>query len=437
MPSSGYEYTIVKSPQAISYSNFTGQIPFIVKSPNRKWIRPRDCYLAVKLRIDQFIGGVHSALATAGNCTPYLSKNPVSLLFSTGKVLVNDKLISNMNELSATNTLFKSIFDTKSMQQTVDSTSPVIPQSLAVTRANYATANQGIFSTFNESTLTWALPFSLFQSSDMIPPHTKVEIDFNVNTNWFREIISCVGTFPTGGVVAMTGPTNTVANSIGVGIDDISLWVCYSTEETPVNIVKEIHLKQYFSQIHTINSSNESFTLTLPNGGRNVTHLLACFLQTTRGGVLKRSSNDFSSGYTDANPEVKITTDAVTNLQMIRFQLDKAYPNPDYDLCFNTAVADGNCRDVARMFYDMINNSNNKFDRSGNVLGIADYVIEPVMCYRVNTDATTYNETLQVYINLNTAYTAGTSQLLVVALYDEKVRLEFDSEKIINVELVS
>ena len=78
-------------------------------------------------------------------------------------------------------------------------------------------------------------------------------------------------------------------------------------------------MKQYFSQMHTINSTNESFTLTLPNGGRSVTHLLACFLQTKRGTA--NMSSTFSSGYTNACPEVKIANDATTNLQMIRYIL--------------------------------------------------------------------------------------------------------------------
>ena len=201
-------------------------------------------------------------------------------------------------------------------------------------------------------------------------------------------------------------------------------------------MVKEIHLKQYFSQVHTIQSSSEAFTLNLPNGGRNVTHLLACFLQTGRTGTIKKSSNDFSSGYTNAYPEVKITSDAVTNLQMIRFQLDKTYPNPDYLLNFSSALSD-NCQDVSRMFYDMLNNSDSKFDRSGNIYSIQEFINECMICFKVNTDATTYNESLQVYLNLHTNYTPGTSQILIVALYDEKLRLSFDSEKITNVELIS
>ena len=132
MPPQGYEYVICKSSQSVQWSgNFTGQIPFTLKTPNRKWCKPRECYLAVKLRVDQLDGaGNHTPLkpfsGANGNftCFPYLSKNPVSTLFTTGKVLVNDKLISNMNELSATNTLFKTIYETRSMQETIESTNP-------------------------------------------------------------------------------------------------------------------------------------------------------------------------------------------------------------------------------------------------------------------------------------------------------------------------
>lgn len=89
-----------------------------------KW--PRECFLAVKLKVDQVDGaattaGNHRPLRTINGCTPYLSKSPVSTLFTTAKCIVNDKLISNMNELSATNTLFRTIYGTESMQRTIES----------------------------------------------------------------------------------------------------------------------------------------------------------------------------------------------------------------------------------------------------------------------------------------------------------------------------
>ena len=109
-------------------------------------------------------------------------------------------------------------------------------------------------------------------------------------------------------------------------VDDIVLWTYNIYEQTPVNVIKEIHLKQFFSQVHTNSSSNDNFILSLPNGGRNITHIFACFLQKNKGTV-KCSSNDFSDGYTNIYPEVKVGTlaggyfGAVSTLQMIRFQL--------------------------------------------------------------------------------------------------------------------
>ena len=82
MPPQGYEYVICKSSQSVQWSgNFTGQIPFTFKTPNRKWCKPRECYLAVKLRVDQLDGsGNHTPLKPIFDangdisCYPYISK---------------------------------------------------------------------------------------------------------------------------------------------------------------------------------------------------------------------------------------------------------------------------------------------------------------------------------------------------------------------------
>jgi hypothetical protein len=121
---------------------------------------------------------------------------------------------------------------------------------------------------------------------------------------------------------------------------------------------------------------------------------------------------------------------------MLRFILDKSYPNPDYDLNMSTSLGD-DCKDVSRAFYDMVNNAGMKFDRAGNVISVQEWINEPIFCFKVNSDTTTYNETLQVYLNMHTNYAGGTSQLLVVALYDETLKLSFDSEKVTQVELIS
>ena len=71
------------------------------------------------------------------------------------------------------------------------------------------------------------------------------------------------------------------------------------------------------------------------------------------------------------------------------------------------------------------------------MVSVQEWINEPIFCFKVNTDATTYNEVLQVYTNMGANYAPSASQLLVVALYDETLRLGFDTEKIVSTELIS
>ena len=64
---------------------------------------------------------------------------------------------------------------------------------------------------------------------------------------------------------------------------------------------------------------------------------------------------------------------------MVRFQLEKMYTNPDYDRCMSSYLAD-NCKIVSRAFYDFINNADAKFDGSGNVISIQEWINEPIFC---------------------------------------------------------
>ena len=82
MPPTAYEYVICKSSQSVQWSGkFTGQIPFVFKTPTNKWCKPRECYMAVKLRTTYRDGNGNQTplkpIADAsGNfiCYPYLSK---------------------------------------------------------------------------------------------------------------------------------------------------------------------------------------------------------------------------------------------------------------------------------------------------------------------------------------------------------------------------
>ena len=108
-------------------------------------------------------------------------------------------------------------------------------------------------------------------------------------------------------------------------------------------------------------------------------------------------------------------------------------PNPDYLLDLSvpaTPVANAICDygDLVRAFADFLNHSQSK-------LTDLEIFFQFNSTSERDSDATSYNETLLVGISLGTGYAAGTSELLVVALYDETLWFQFDTEKLLLVNL--
>ena len=54
----------------------------------------------------------------------------MSGLFNTGRLIISDKTISNLNDIAATNTLIRSVFDSQVMENTVNGTNPIYPQGI-------------------------------------------------------------------------------------------------------------------------------------------------------------------------------------------------------------------------------------------------------------------------------------------------------------------
>ena len=135
-------------------------------------------------------------------------------------------------------------------------------------------------------------------------------------------------------ITNLTAPLGCPANSIAVGVADITLNLRTITKVNPVSEARLLHLRQIYSKTHTLVSSNETFNLSAP--GRNVKYVLATFLQSTRQGAGK-SPSDFSDGFTppanDTTNETVKTTGAVHNLQYIRINYHgKQYPSWDYNI---------------------------------------------------------------------------------------------------------
>ena len=123
------------------------------------------------------------------------------------------------------------------------------------------------------NTLNMSLPFPLFSTynADGIPPDTSVKFSFNVDSNYPTNIVQLTQNLTSTNnnvaqqlsIVALND-TLVKACAIGVGVTDMTLYLCITNKENPVNESRLLNVRQIWSQIHTITSTSDSFPLYAP-----------------------------------------------------------------------------------------------------------------------------------------------------------------------------
>ena len=486
-----YNYHLIKSANSVTYNNFASEITFEFKTDQLQYVDLLNSYLSIRLRIEQnatanlgqanitclkplpIVSGVPAT--TSNDFIPYLSESFLAGLFSTGKMSINDKVISTVNDIQSVQTLYKSAFDTKTIYETIESTNPIRPLTIEDTiqpiatygtygmttnaqdftklcpysgKSKYAWDSMGFFKYAVENTCNMSLPFPLFmseQNTEGLPPDNRVKLSFMVDQYYPTNIVqftqNATAAVGIANITNLTSAWSCPANSIGVGVADISLYLRVYTKANPLSDMR-LHLKQIFSQIHTIQSNNESYNLSVPS--RNITYILATFLQANRYGK-GSSPSDFSDGVTRATPaanEILKTTGAVNKLQYIRFNYKgKQYPETDFNIqnyswqpC-PTAGANtiSTNMELHRLLTDVVNNAQNRDDRCGSLYNLSSIAVEPIFVYRIADYPNSDDNNMLVSINLANGYTDSSSALLVVCLYDEFIDLKYsDGGKVIE-----
>ena len=298
-----YSFTMLEIPcnPAVSSSvSFTGDMTFTIQQPGDKcFIVPKMSYISVQLQIMQtredssvhclepIINTGTRAIPTAVS-VPYLCQNPAMSLFQNVSCYAGSKQISNYQNASTVNTVYRMMYETEQEQVTVNSTNGIYPMTiddegtapgfapdnfislgamLGVTVDNI-TANPPTFNTtnfgrlftkhmlwalknnqfnFNKSTtnrLNFQIPVSLFMTDDLL--HFGVDgsckIIFNVDPNWATNLIQIAGsntcTIPAIGplipagtnfrITTLANPTgaNMGACAINVNVQDIKMYIC-------------------------------------------------------------------------------------------------------------------------------------------------------------------------------------------------------------------
>ena len=540
-----HSYFSYQSNKNISWSNFTSQFSIKFTVPANEWVRTRQSYLAVKMKVAQTNAeSVESPLKPVvdanGNvtCYPYLNKNPLCALFRSVEMRVKNLSISNIDQFTTSNTIVRQLIDTPEMFNSFDKnnkiraiplsesspmvqsiqTSAVAAQAVTATgtktftinetingisvqgnvnvpvtysatagdapvitvtagrgegvlvlsrgnqtmrtkvypltsvaganvslpsfsinveldifssRLNYAKSMQMGFDKCMTNEVVGVVPIPFFYENNELPPASEVELIFNVNSNYEYEVLNFVGASPAGGLVKIPNGTNAVANSIGVGIENITLWVSTTRRSAPqLNMRYSYVVPQLQSQVVDITSSNCSLTLNFDSEFLN--RVFIAFIPANRGNM-KRSSTDFSSGYTNANPEVKVNDNSLSTLNSIQIQYGSSvFPSPNYDLNFKNLLALTNpeTKDMGRAYYELISQLGSRWADRVGAYSLDEWENEPIFVYNLPEA----NPSRQMVITLrldSTAYQTNSinpMQLFVLASYNQYLSIVYKTQ---------
>ena len=135
----------VKSANNVAINNFVSEIPFEFKTGMLEYVDPLKTFMSVRLVIGMNVTAgnldytrgtvtclkpIPCSTANVGDFIPYLAKNHLCGLFNSGRLSVNDKTISNLNDIASTNTLIRSVFDSQIMENTINGTNAIYPQGI-------------------------------------------------------------------------------------------------------------------------------------------------------------------------------------------------------------------------------------------------------------------------------------------------------------------
>ena len=310
-----------------------------------------------------------------------------------------------------TSVTFKAITNIMTLAQSVDYQS-------ADKRIQYALAQQGEFGKSRYNTITFRIPTALFMSKGYIGQNAQISLRWVVNNNYGNEMIGCYNAKP----IIYNATATTTQNSILVKVRDFKLYMRAETMPNLVSLYK-VPLIQMSTMYRSITSVGlNSFNFSMPP--QHVTYIIISFLQQNRGSTGKYSSTDFSSSFSDASPEVKVSTDATSKVSNVRVMWGGVVkPQPDYTLDMSA----GDTNENGRAWSDFVSLIEARADRSASAYDYDMWVNAPLFIYKFGKNITGDNN-INVSVNMASGYSSSSSQLFVTALYNEDLILNYGSD---------
>ena len=487
----GWDMLEVPSIPCVSSSTNMGgnNIKFTIEQPEDIVYNGKNSYLTVQLQIVQVredgtttkplepIINSGTRIKPTGISIPHLTQNPLGSIFDTIKLVISATDVNNYQYAGTTNTLYRMLFESKLEQETVNSTSKIVPMSqedqddtLGVMYDNYkkmgtalgvADANNTItdFGSLFSKRMLWALkhhmynfdkqninrlniqiPIPLFYCDELLHfgVGKKVDLVFSVAQNWYQNLIQVAGSF----TASLGGSNYTVTNknsgfalnTINVSILDMKLYLnrgYISKSHVPRSISATYHMKQFSPVVSNLNqnSSTSTVTGTFDTGGR-VTHIIVAF-NVAPSLFPKYSPTDISCGFVTQGTvngisEAKNTTDAVSLIKQLQVKFGTSiYPQESYSLQIDTNAGYPNTNDLFRCYQDYCIMTDALRTPCGALMSYSEWMCNPIFVFKNKATLNDISNMFSIKVDLNGQLGVATN-IVVLGLYDSYLTFKYN-----------
>lgn len=281
------------------------------------------------------------------------------------------------------------------------------------------------------SVISCHIPCSVFESAQLLPGCTDLSVYFSINGQ-YRNLLLDDQTTKANVVLFSdfaTPPTQD-AGTVGVSVTDFWLNRYTVTDDSQVGLDQEMLFYNYFYQPNSVQSSNFSYTLTIPPATRK---LLFCFVATNRGGV-GVPGTDGQSSETDFNTGFSTTNNAVETCRSLMVRHDgNSYPAVQYDMAPLTQVSAS--QDVQRAYQDFIANTSANCDRLGPSLATKNqWALQKMFVWMLPQGGSVSSSQIEVtYQSTNMALASGQTNIICIAYAVDKITLRVDQNQHLRV----
>ena len=476
----GYDYVRARPTGAIDYDNFNGDVTFVVNAnESERWISPKNSYLSIRLRIVQTNSagvcgllrpvvneGTSEAAATQVSI-PFINPNPAACLFQAVNFDIGDENLTNTQNLASCNTLYRTLYESRNEQETVNSTNPIklmgtldtdVTLNKTIKFADYfdtefgstgagcpvsnhqlfALKNMMEFNKYNEIEINTQCFAPIMYSDNLIPPNTPFTLRLNVDSSYHLNLLNLAGSTDcslpavnavdlTFGKLSSATSNSGIKNNISVAILDMNLWLYRCHMDDAVSIPREIYINNFTSTIKPITGTTSEFNVDFKKN-RRLTHIACAFIHPKN--VVKFTPTDFSSGFEMSTTTENYITDNSPIFQINNLRIEYAgtvYPFIPYDLNFDFKAeidTTKNSKGTFRCVYDYFNFSDSLRDRSGSMHNANSYIVSPIIMFK--TFQNPNNDDNTCICSVNTKNQLTNCNMLVMAFYDENVALSYD-----------